>query len=50
MRAVFPAVSSWLTTLGIDPAGSTVSEFAAFFKSDIDRWSTVIQTIGLAID
>ena len=50
MRAVFPAVSSWPSALGIYPAGSSVDEFATFFKSNIDSWSTVIETIGLAID
>jgi tripartite-type tricarboxylate transporter receptor subunit TctC len=39
-----------LTTLGVDPRGSTPAEFAQLIVSDTERWAKVVKESGARID
>ena len=41
------AVGGALKAIGIDRLGGTPQEFAAFIRTDIDRWTNVIKAAGL---
>lgn len=45
-----PDVQNRFTGQGLDPATSTVDEFAALIKSDIARWAKVVKQAGLRIE
>lgn len=36
--------------VGADPIGSTPEKFAAFMRSEVDKWRRVIKTSGLTVD
>jgi tripartite-type tricarboxylate transporter receptor subunit TctC len=42
-----PDVQDRMRALGLDPAGGTPAEFAAFVKADIGRWAKVIKDAGV---
>jgi tripartite-type tricarboxylate transporter receptor subunit TctC len=42
-----PDVQERMRALGLDPAGGTPAEFAAFVKADIGRWAKVIKDAGV---
>jgi tripartite-type tricarboxylate transporter receptor subunit TctC len=43
-----PDLKARLTALGTEPVGSTPAEFAAFIKSEADKWSRVTREAGIA--
>ncbi len=42
-----PEVRDRLVTLGFDPRGGTQDAFAAYVKSEVDKWSRVIKATGI---
>lgn len=42
-----PETREYLTKQGAEPVASTPEQFAAFIKSEADKWSKVIKTAGL---
>jgi tripartite-type tricarboxylate transporter receptor subunit TctC len=48
--AADPAVSQKLLELGIVAASSTPNEFSAYAKTELDRWSKVVNESGLKLD
>ena len=42
-----PATREYLTQQGAEPVASTPEQFAAFIKSEADKWSKVIKAAGL---
>ena len=49
MRALKnPELREKLVSQGVDPVGSTPAEFAAFIKSEADKWSRVTREAGIA--
>ena len=42
-----PDVQERMHAIGLDPAGGTPDEFAAFVKTDIARWAKVIKQSGV---
>jgi len=49
MRKVLnlPEVRSILLAAGADPVGSSPQEFAAFFKTEIAKWTRIVQSAGI---
>ena len=45
-----PAMSSFLSGQGADPDLGTPAEFAAYIKSEIVKWATVVKTSGARVD
>lgn len=45
-----PAVRKALGDLGVDIAGSSPAEFAAYIKAEIPKWRAVVQTAGGKLD
>ena len=45
-----PAVRERMQNLGLDPAGGTPQEFAAFVKADIASWAKVIKQSGVRVE
>lgn len=45
-----PEMQERLRTGGSDPVGSTAGEFAAFIKSEHDKWSKVVRAANLRIE
>jgi tripartite-type tricarboxylate transporter receptor subunit TctC len=42
-----PATRDRLTTIAIEPlAGSTPDSFAAFIRSEVDRWAAIVKNSG----
>ena len=44
------AVARTLTDLGVDIAGSTPEEFAAYIQSEIPKWTAVVKAAGARLD
>ncbi len=44
------ALNQRLVALGAEPSGSTPDEFAAFLKSETDKWGRVVKSAGLDRD
>ncbi len=44
------AVAKSLTDLGVDVAGSTPEEFAAYIRSEIPKWTAVVKAAGAKLD
>jgi tripartite-type tricarboxylate transporter receptor subunit TctC len=42
-----PSVKDALKAQGIDPLGSTPSEFAEFIQKDIQKWQALVAALGL---
>jgi len=42
-----PSVKDALKAQGIDPLGSTPSEFAEFIQKDIQKWQALVEALGL---
>jgi tripartite-type tricarboxylate transporter receptor subunit TctC len=42
-----PEVRDRLVTLGFDPRGGTQDAFAAYVKSEVDKWGRVIKATGI---
>jgi tripartite-type tricarboxylate transporter receptor subunit TctC len=45
-----PAVRKALTDLGVEIAGSSPKEFAAYIQSEIPKWSAVVKAAGARLD
>jgi tripartite-type tricarboxylate transporter receptor subunit TctC len=45
-----PEFEHQLTTLGIDPLGSTPAEFAAFLRDEIPRWKQIALEAGVKVE
>ena len=45
-----PSVSKVLIEKGLTPTPTTPQEFAAFIKSEIERWKSVADTAGIRVD
>jgi tripartite-type tricarboxylate transporter receptor subunit TctC len=45
-----PDVKESMLNLGMEPAGTTPEEFAAFVKADIARWAKVVQQTGVQVE
>jgi tripartite-type tricarboxylate transporter receptor subunit TctC len=45
-----PDVMELFSSQGADPGGSTPEEFARFIKSEIEKWSRVVKTVGIRAD
>jgi len=43
-------VAKTLTDLGVDIAGSTPEEFAAYIQSEIPKWTAVVKAAGARLD
>jgi tripartite-type tricarboxylate transporter receptor subunit TctC len=42
-----PAVRDRLVGIGIDPVGGTSEEFAAFLKTEVERWKAIVVQAGI---
>lgn len=42
-----PEMRAWIANDGAEAVGSTPAEFAALIKSEIEKWSRVIRTVGI---
>jgi len=42
-----PDVIDRLTTIGVEPTGSTPDQFSKFFREDLDRWGKAIRDAGI---
>jgi tripartite-type tricarboxylate transporter receptor subunit TctC len=45
-----PVLKERLSTLGLEPAGSSTSECAKHIEADIKRWAPVIKIAGAKAD
>ena len=45
-----PAFRARLTEMGVEPKGSTQSEFAGFLASEIRKWGDVVRHAGIVVD
>ena len=45
-----PAIKAKADAAGLYPATSTPAEFAAFIKTEADRWSKVVAETGMKYD
>lgn len=45
-----PELRERFTNLGIDPAGTTAEEFAAFLRNEVDKWGKVIRAANVKVD
>ncbi len=43
-----PDVHEKLLALGVEPVGSTPEELKAFMQSELDKWTKLVQSLGLA--
>jgi tripartite-type tricarboxylate transporter receptor subunit TctC len=42
-----PAIRDRLSAGGFDPVGDTPAQFAAYLKTEFQRWATVIRARGI---
>lgn len=45
-----PELRERFVALGIDPAGTTPEEFAAFLKNEVEKWGKVIRAANVKVD
>ena len=45
-----PEVRERLVAQGIDPVGDTPQQFAAYIRSEIDKWAKVIKATGVTAE
>jgi tripartite-type tricarboxylate transporter receptor subunit TctC len=45
-----PEFARQISTIGIDPLGSTPDEFAAFLRKEIPRWKQIVQDAGVKLE
>ena len=45
-----PDMREKLFSIGLDPLTSTPDEFAAFIKSEVDKWGPVVKASGAKVE
>ena len=45
-----PDTKAFLSNMGVEPAGTTPREFAAFIKSEMTKWAKVVKESGAKVD
>jgi len=45
-----PDVQAKLVALGADPVGSSAESFQSYFRGEVTRWRTLIESLGLAMN
>jgi tripartite-type tricarboxylate transporter receptor subunit TctC len=45
-----PEVKERLDATGLTPIGSTPEEFAAYLRSEIEKWGKVVRSVGMRVD
>jgi len=45
-----PDTKAFLSNMGVEPAGTTPQEFAAFIKSEMTKWAKVVKESGAKVD
>ena len=45
-----PDTKTFLSNMGVEPAGTTPQEFAAFIKSEMTKWAKVVKESGAKVD
>ena len=45
-----PDMKTFLANMGVEPAGTTPQEFAAFIKSELVKWAKVVKASGARAD
>ena len=45
-----PEFARQISTIGIDPIGSTPDEFAVFLRKEIPRWKQIVQDAGVKLE
>lgn len=45
-----PEFARQMTTMGVDPLGSTPGEFAAFLRKEIPRWKQIVQDADVKVE
>jgi tripartite-type tricarboxylate transporter receptor subunit TctC len=45
-----PEFARQISTIGIDPLGSTPDEFAAFLRKEIPRWKQIVQDADVKVE
>ena len=45
-----PDVKQRLDATGFEPIGSTPEQFAAYIRSEIDKWTKVVRAAGMRVD
>jgi tripartite-type tricarboxylate transporter receptor subunit TctC len=45
-----PDTKAFFSNMGVEPAGTTPPEFAAFIKSELAKWSKVVKESGARAD
>jgi tripartite-type tricarboxylate transporter receptor subunit TctC len=45
-----PAIKQRFEALGCEPVGGTAAAFAAYFRSEVDKWAKVIKTAGVKLE
>ncbi len=47
---VLPDVKPRLEAAGFETSGTTPEQFAAYLRSEIDKWTKVVQSVGMRVD
>ena len=45
-----PEFARQISTIGIDPLGSTPDEFTALLRKEIPRWKEIVQYAGVKVE
>ena len=45
-----PDTKAFLSNMGVEPAGTTPQEFAAFIKSEMTKWAKVVKESGAKVE
>ena len=47
---LLPDVKERLATQGMEPQAGSAAEFAAYVKKEVNMWSKIVKTVGIAVD
>ena len=45
-----PEFARQMSTMGVDPLGSTPDEFAVFLRNEIPRWKQIVQDADVKVE